>query len=225
MGHDGNGSPYVGALLNPYLKDVLEIQENSDTKRALNRVVHKLCLISEVRFNDAMAELTKYEERQGPYNLVEAPNIREAHMEPHQWWHRVGGSALSKKAKRILSLICSASSCERNWSMYSFVYSKSRNHLGIDKTKALVYTYTNSKLLRQKPGVDPIRWYDNNIFSKDSNPDDNGEETKSEGNDDDGDGGVGEYVVDGAKFWGGNEGRAERAPNNNVGGGNTEEFN
>jgi hypothetical protein len=33
---------YAGALLNLYLKDVLEIQDNSDAKCALNRVVHKL---------------------------------------------------------------------------------------------------------------------------------------------------------------------------------------
>jgi hypothetical protein len=75
---------YASALLNPYLKDVMEIQENGDAKRALNRMVHKLCTILGVRFNDAMAELTKYEERRGPYSPVEAPDIREAHMEPHQ---------------------------------------------------------------------------------------------------------------------------------------------
>jgi hypothetical protein len=139
---------YAGALLNPYLKDVLEIQENGDAKRALNRVVCKLCAILRVGFNDAMAELTEYKERRGPYSPVEAPDIREAHMEPHQWWHRIGGNALPKIAKRILSLTCSASSCERNWSMYLFVHSKSRNRLGVDKAEALVYIYTNLKLLR-----------------------------------------------------------------------------
>jgi hypothetical protein len=36
---------YTCALLNPYLKDVMERQENGDAKRALNRVVHKLCTI------------------------------------------------------------------------------------------------------------------------------------------------------------------------------------
>jgi hypothetical protein len=168
---------YAGALLNLYLKDVLEIQENGDAKRALNRVVRKLCAILGVRFNDAMAELTKYEESRGPYSPVEAPDIREAHMEPHQWWHRVGGNALPKIVKCILSLTCSTSSCERIWSMYSFVHSKSRNRLGINKAEALVYIYTNSKLLCQRPGVDPMRWYDNNIFSEDSDPDDNGHET------------------------------------------------
>jgi hypothetical protein len=139
---------YEGALLNPYLKDVLEIQENGNAKRALNRVVCKLCAILGVGFNDAMAELTEYEERRGPYSPMEAPDIREAHMEPHQWWHRVGSNALPKIAKCILSLTCSASSCERNWSMYSFVHNKSRNRLGVDKAEALVYIYTNSKFLR-----------------------------------------------------------------------------
>jgi hypothetical protein len=76
---------YAGALFNPYLKDVLEIQENGDAKRAFNRVVHKLCAILGVGFNDAMAKLIEYEERRGPYSPVEVPDIREAHMEPHQW--------------------------------------------------------------------------------------------------------------------------------------------
>jgi hypothetical protein len=44
---------YIGALLNLYLKDVLEIQENGDAKRALNGVVHKLCAILGVGFNNA----------------------------------------------------------------------------------------------------------------------------------------------------------------------------
>ena len=66
---------YAGALLNPYLKDVLEIQENSDAKRALNRIVRKLCTILGVGYNDAMAELTEYKEHRGPYSPLEAPNI------------------------------------------------------------------------------------------------------------------------------------------------------
>jgi hypothetical protein len=108
--------------------------------------------------------------------------------------------------------------------MYSFVHNKSRNRLGVNKAEALVYIYTNSKLLRQKPGAAPVHWYDNNIFSEDSDPDDNGEETESKGNDDDGDGGVGKYIVGRAEFGGGNEGGAARAPNNNSGGGNSKEF-
>ena len=44
------------------------------------------------------------------------------------------------------------------------------------------------------------------------------------GNDDNGDGGVGEYVADGAEFGGRNEGGTERAPNNNASGINVEVF-
>ena len=94
----------AGALLNPYLRDVAEIQQNGDFKRALNRVVRKLSPIVGVNFNDVMVELTEYEERVGPYNPLEAPDIREANLQPHQWWHRVGDRALSKIASRILSL-------------------------------------------------------------------------------------------------------------------------
>jgi hypothetical protein len=69
--------------------------------------------------------------------------------------------------------------------MYSFVHNKTRNHLGVDKVEALVYIYTNSCLLRQRLGTDPVRYYDDNIFSEDSD-DDGG--TFSETDDDDNDG-------------------------------------
>jgi hypothetical protein len=71
--------------------------------------------------------------------------------------------------KPILSLTCSDSLCERNLSIYSFVHSKIWNRLEVEKVGALVYT--NSRLLRQRPGVDPICYYDDNIFSEDSNDD------------------------------------------------------
>ena len=171
-------------------------------KHVLNRVVYKLCAILGVGLNVAMAELTKYEECRDPYSPLEASEIQEAHMEPHQWWHRVGGNALSKIAKCILSLICSVLSCERNWSMYSFFHSKGYNRLGVDKIEALVYIYTNSKLLRQRPGVDPVRWYNNNILSEDLDPDDNGQETKSEGNDDGGNDDDGKDDGDGGDDYG-----------------------
>jgi hypothetical protein len=48
--------------------------------------------------------------------------------------------------------------------MNSFVYNKTRNRLGVDKAEALVYIYTNSCLLHQRPGADPMRYYDDNIL-------------------------------------------------------------
>jgi hypothetical protein len=138
---------YAGALLNSYLKDVLEIHKNGDVQRVLNRMVHKLNAVLGVQFDDDVAELTKYEECRGPYSPVKAPDIREANLEQHQWWHRLGGEALPKIAKHILLLICFASSCEKDWSMYSFIHNKSCKRLGIDKAKALAETGCGSSPL------------------------------------------------------------------------------
>ena len=116
---------YAGAMLNPYLRGHMELQQNGEAKRALNKVFSRLSNLLGVEFNNVMAEMTEYEERLGPYSLEEAPDIRVANLQPHQWWSSIGGKALPKIAKRVLALTCSASLCERNWSMYSFVHNKS----------------------------------------------------------------------------------------------------
>jgi hypothetical protein len=208
---------YAGTLLNPFLMTVMEIQNNGTAKRVLNRVVQKLSGPLGVDFNEVMNELIQYEEQQGPYGSLEAPNIHEGNLLPYEWWHRVGGNALPIIAKRILSLTCSASSCERNSSMYSFVYSKTRNRLGVDKAEALVYIYLNNRLLRQRPGADPVRYYDDNIFSEDSD-DDGGalsqmDDDDNDGNDDNiGNGGEGHNDNDGDSFDGGGQYRRADLP-------------
>ena len=98
-------------------------------------------------FNEVMVKMTKYEERLGPYSPKDALDIREVNLQPHQRRSKAGGEALPKIAKWILALTCSASLCERNWSIYSFVHNKSQNHLDTKKAEALVYIYTNMKLL------------------------------------------------------------------------------
>jgi hypothetical protein len=75
---------YVGALLNPFLMNVMEIQNNGTAKRALNRIVQKLSGPFGVDFNEVMNELTQYKEQQGPYGPLEAPNIHEGNLPPHQ---------------------------------------------------------------------------------------------------------------------------------------------
>ena len=138
-----------------------------------------------VGFNEVMAEMTEYEERLGPYSPEEAPDIQVANLQPHQWWSRVGGEALPKIAKRVLALTCSASSCECNWSMYSFVHNKSRNRLGTKKAKDLVYIYTNTRLLRGRLEADPVRWYENNVFSEDEDESVDDDSNTNDGDDDD----------------------------------------
>jgi uncharacterized membrane protein YgcG len=182
---------YVGVLLNPFFMNIMEIQNNGTAKHAVNRVVQKLSGPLGVDFNKVMNELTQYEEQQGPYGPLDAPNIYEGNLILHKWWHRVGGNALPIIAKWILLLTCSASLCKWNWSMYSFVHSKTQNHLGVEKAEALFYIYTNSHLLRQR-------------LDADDDNDDN--------NDNNGNGGEGHDGSNGDSFGGGGQHRRADPP-------------
>jgi len=160
---------YAGALLNPYLKGVPEIQNDEHAKGALNRVIRKLAPMLDVCPLEAMIELMQYVENTGPFDIInEAPDITACQLLPHQWWNVVGGHALPKIARRVLSLTCSASSCERNWSMYSFVHSKIRNRLYTSKAEDLVYIYTNSKLEHEKRGHNPALFYEKMLEDEDN---------------------------------------------------------
>ena len=174
---------YAAALLNPYLKTHPELKNIGEAKVALNRVLRKVGGQLGFSFAELVAEVTQYDEDRGPYSPEVAINIREANLEPHQWWQRVGGGGLAIIAKRILSLVCSASSCERNWSMYSFVHNKVRNRLGVEKSEDLVYIYTNSRFLRERPRANPLHWYENNVWSEESDPD-GGDTSEGESDDD-----------------------------------------
>jgi len=152
---------YVATLLNPYLVDVAIVHNNGLAKRALNQVIRQLARPLDVSVDEAMQKLMQFEEKTGPFDpLLEAPNIRQCELLLHQWWSRVDGNVLPKIGKRVLGLTCSSSSCERNWTLYSFVHNKVRNRLATSKAATLVYIYANSKLTRQKRGHDPVLFYD-----------------------------------------------------------------
>ncbi|RVW30873.1 hypothetical protein CK203_110515 [Vitis vinifera] len=81
---------------------------------------------------------------------------------PTSWWMRFGGSTqeLQKFVIRVLSLTCSASGCERNWSTFELIHTKKRNRLEHQRLNALVYVRYNTRLrersLQRKQNVDPI---------------------------------------------------------------------
>ena len=76
---------YAGAMLNPYLRGHMELQQNGEAKRALNKVFRRLSNPLGVGFNKVMVENIEYEERLGPYSPEEALDIRAANLQPHQW--------------------------------------------------------------------------------------------------------------------------------------------
>ena len=69
--------------------------------------------------------------------------------------------------------------------MYSFVHNKSRNRLGTKKAEDLVYIYMNTKLLQGRLGADPVRWYENNVFSEDEDENVDDDSDTDDGDDDD----------------------------------------
>jgi hypothetical protein len=82
-------------------------------------------------------------------------------VDPVTWWECNGHEMqeLQHVAKRVLSLACSNSAAERNWSIHGFIHSKSRNRLSFDLQAKLVNLYSNLKLqerLLTKKSVQPV---------------------------------------------------------------------
>ena len=80
-----------------------------------------------------------------------------------QWWEAFGGQCpqLQKFAIRILSQTCSASRCERNWSVFERIHTKKRNRLEQKRLNDLVFVQYNlrlrrNQLLNKRPDSDPI---------------------------------------------------------------------
>uniref|UniRef100_A0A803LRA4 DUF659 domain-containing protein n=1 Tax=Chenopodium quinoa TaxID=63459 RepID=A0A803LRA4_CHEQI len=88
---------------------------------------------------------------------------REIHqMDPAMWWMTYGDSApeLRKIVVRVLSQTTSSSNCERNWSMWSLVHTKTRNRLKYGRLHQIVYLRYNMKLkLRhmRRHGADELK--------------------------------------------------------------------
>eukprot|EP00253_Pinus_taeda_P003754 PITA_03754 len=79
------------------------------------------------------------------------------------WWESFGGQCpqLQRFAIRVLSQTCSASGCERNWSIFERIHTKKRNHLEQKRLNDLVFVQYNLRLrwkqmMRKSPDLDPI---------------------------------------------------------------------
>jgi hypothetical protein len=89
------------------------------------------------------------------------------------WWFTSGSieKLLPRIARRILAQVVSSSSCEWNWSSYSFVHSKAQNRLLPSRAEDLVYDYTNSRVLNQNVTFideSATEWYRQIVVSEDS---------------------------------------------------------
>lgn len=98
----------------------------------------------------ASAKHSKFVQKEG---LLGSPNaIANASKLPAwKWWLTYGTSVpeLQSVALKVLAQCSSACSCERNWSTYGFIHSKSRNRLKPARAKDLVFVFSNLRLLRK----------------------------------------------------------------------------
>ncbi|XP_057418082.1 uncharacterized protein LOC130712267 [Lotus japonicus] len=107
-----------------------------------------------------MDELVKYKMSEGLFGLGLAVRSRDT-LSPATWWSDYGSRTphLQKFAIKILSLTCSSSGCERNWSVFEHIHSKKRSKLEHQKLQDLVYIKYNQALAHRfdcRDVIDPI---------------------------------------------------------------------
>ncbi|GJY41375.1 hydroxyproline-rich glycoprotein family protein [Tanacetum coccineum] len=75
---------------------------------------------------------------------------------PADWWVAYGSSApnLQKFAIHVLSLTCSATGCERNWSVFQHIHTKKRNRLAQGRLNDMVFVKYNRALDRRCKNID-----------------------------------------------------------------------
>ncbi|XP_057860020.2 uncharacterized protein LOC131068774 [Cryptomeria japonica] len=73
---------------------------------------------------------------------------RRGKQQPDLWWENygVGVPNLQKIAVCVLSQPCSASGCERNWSVFESIHTKKRNRLTQKQLNDLIFIWYNLRL-------------------------------------------------------------------------------
>ncbi|GKD39422.1 retrovirus-related pol polyprotein from transposon RE1 [Tanacetum coccineum] len=116
-----------GYYLNPqfYYSDP-DIEEDPEVSSGMHQ-----CIMRLIPNEDDQSKLT-----------AEKHMYRNAEAE---WWSSYGNKVpiLKKFAIKVLSLTCSATGCERNWSIFSLLHNKRRNRLDLARLNDLVYVKYN----------------------------------------------------------------------------------
>nr|XP_016514317.1 PREDICTED: uncharacterized protein LOC107831102 [Nicotiana tabacum] len=135
----------AGYYLNPQLQFEERFSINFEVKQSLYQCIERM-LDYEERFKMDV-QLDSYDQFKGDFGCQIAVDSRKVRS-PTDWWIRFGGQTpeLTKFAIRVLSLTCSSSGCERNWSTFELIHTKKRNRLEHHRLNALVYVRYNTRL-------------------------------------------------------------------------------
>ncbi|XVE92860.1 hypothetical protein REPUB_Repub01dG0139600 [Reevesia pubescens] len=156
----------TGYWLNPRNQyNTIEMAKNNQTTSGLLDVIEKYSHGNSVLRSKLTSEMKVFRTARGDFGRISAISDRDV-MLPDEWWRCYGSDApnLQKLAIRVLSQTCSASGCERNWSIFEHVHSKKRNRLEHQRLNDLVYVHYNLRLQQRNHfkgrNYDPIDFED-----------------------------------------------------------------
>ncbi|XP_073285048.1 uncharacterized protein [Primulina huaijiensis] len=150
----------LGIFLNPeFFYSNSNIENDNEVVTGLYKCIARMCETDELQ-DKIMDQLPMYKRAEGLFGMSMAVRQRNK-KSPAEWWLAYGCSTpeLQVFAVKVLSLTCSSSACERNWSVFEHLHSKRRNRLEQKKLNDLVYIKYNRALRRRydmRDMIDPI---------------------------------------------------------------------
>ncbi|KAF2300394.1 hypothetical protein GH714_012867 [Hevea brasiliensis] len=138
----------TGYWLNPcYQYNSTKMSKHRLTISRLLDVIETYGHGNPILVTDLTNEMRVFRNAEGDFGCMSATNNHTI-MPPDEWWLCDGSSApnLQKLAIRVLSQTCSASGCERSWSIFEQIHSKVRNRLEHQRLNDLVYVHYNLRL-------------------------------------------------------------------------------
>ncbi|XP_028114415.1 uncharacterized protein LOC114312383 [Camellia sinensis] len=136
----------AGYFLNPIFQYGEHLSNHREVMSGVRNVISRLLpdLNEQIQAINQISLFCNKEDSFGAVlaqRAVKATNLAE-------WWIHYGTSApaLQKVAVRVLSQTTSYFNCERKWSTFSLIHTKTRNRLKYKKLNKLVYVYYNMRL-------------------------------------------------------------------------------
>ncbi|KAK4267695.1 hypothetical protein QN277_024441 [Acacia crassicarpa] len=137
----------------------IHIDNDAELISGLYKCIDKLSANDE-EVDKIHGQLEKYRCAEGLFGMNAAVRQRNKSA-PSLWWKSYGAQVpeLRNLAVRVLSLTCSSSGCERNWSTFEHIHSKKRSRLEHQRLQDLVFIKYNQALkerFESRDLIDPI---------------------------------------------------------------------
>ncbi|KAF7142788.1 hypothetical protein RHSIM_Rhsim05G0096600 [Rhododendron simsii] len=136
----------AGYFLNPIYQYGGNLSNHREVMDGVRKVIMRLLpdLNEQV---EAINQISVFRNKEDTLGTIVAQAAVQA-TNPAEWWIHYGvfASQLQQVAVKVLSQTTSSSNCERNWSTFSLIHTKTRNRLKYQKLNKIVYVYYNMRL-------------------------------------------------------------------------------